>query len=99
MSSIAGIAASGLRAASMGLQAAAHNTANLATVGAGRQSVALASTPGGGVSAQVVGAAADPSAPVEDVAAMLAYRTMAGANGFVLKVADQVLGSLLDVRA
>ena len=41
----------------------------------------------------------DPAAPVEDVAAMLTYKVMAGANLFVLKVADQTLGSLLDIRA
>ena len=33
-----------------------------------------------------------------DVAATLTYKAMVGANVFVLKVADQTLGSLLDVR-
>ena len=98
MSPIAGIATSGLRAASLGMQAAAHNIANLATPDAARQSVAL-SAEAGGVSARVVEAPADPAAPLEDVAAMLTYKAMAGANLFVLKVADQTLGSLLDVRA
>ena len=41
----------------------------------------------------------DPAGPLEDVAAMLTYKAMAGANLFVLKVADQTLGSLLDIRA
>ena len=98
MSPIAGIATSGLRAASLGMQAAAHNIANLATPDAARQSVALSAEPGG-VSARVIEAPADPAAPLEDVAAMLTYKAMAGANLFVLKVADQTLGSLLDVRA
>lgn len=53
----------------------------------------------GGVSATVVEASARSAAPVEDVAAMLTYKAMAGANLFVLKVADQTLGSLLDIRA
>lgn len=99
MNAITGIATSGLRAASSGLQTAAHNLANLATPDAGRQSVALSVKAGGGVSATVVEAPADPAAPLEDVAAMLTYKAMAGANLFVLKVADQTLGSLLDTRA
>ena len=99
MNAITGIATSGLRAASSGLQAAAHNLANLATPDANRQSVALSAQAAGGVSAIVVEAPADPGAPVEDVAAMLTYKAMAGANLFVLKVADQTLGSLLDIRA
>ncbi|WP_447940266.1 hypothetical protein [Pseudoxanthomonas mexicana] len=99
MTPIAGIATSALRAASLGMQAAAHNIANLATPDAARQGVALSAGPGNGVSATVVGAEADPSAPVEDIGAMLSYRMMFGANLFVLKVADQTLGSLLDVRA
>lgn len=98
MTPIAGIATSGLRAASLGMQAAAHNIANLATPDATRQGVALSAEPSG-VSARVVEAPADPAAPLEDVAAMLTYKAMAGANLFVLKVADQTLGSLLDVRA
>lgn len=99
MTPITGIASSGLRAASLGLQAAAHNLANLATPDATRQAVMLSADAGSGVSATVVEAPDDPSAPLEDVAAMLTYKAMAGANLFVLKVADQTLGSLLDLRA
>ncbi|MCR6626750.1 MAG: hypothetical protein NVV67_10920 [Pseudoxanthomonas sp.] len=98
MNAIPGIATSGLRAASTGLQATAHNLANLATPDATRQSVALSASATGGVSATVVEAPADPAAPVEDVAAMLTYKAMAGANLFVLKVADQTLGRLLDIK-
>ncbi|MBD9479701.1 hypothetical protein [Pseudoxanthomonas sp. PXM02] len=98
MNAITGIATSGLRAASTGLQTAAQNLANLATPDATRQTVAL-SADAAGVSARVVEAPADPAAPLEDVAAMLTYKAMAGANLFVLKVADQTLGSLLDIRA
>ena len=39
MAPIAGIATSGLRAAALGMQAAAHNIANLATPDAARQKV------------------------------------------------------------
>ena len=99
MNAITGIATSGLRASSIGLQAAAHNLANLATPDATRQSVALSAEVAGGVSATVVEAPAVPTAPIEDVAAMLTYKAMAGANVFVLKVADQTLGGLLDVSA
>ena len=99
MHAITGIATSGLRAAASGLQAASHNLANLATPDARRQAVALSAQATGGVSPTVVDAPADPAAPVEDVAAMLTYKTMAGANLFVLKVADQTLGGLLDIRA
>ena len=42
MAPIAGIATSGLRAAALGMQAAAHNLANLATPDAARQTVVLA---------------------------------------------------------
>lgn len=97
MAPIAGIATSGLRAAALGMQAAAHNLANLATPDAARQAVVLSAGPGG-VAAAMVEASPDPAAPVEDVAATLTYKAMAGANVFVLKVADQTLGSLLDVR-
>jgi hypothetical protein len=99
MKAITGIATSGLRAASSGLQATAHNLANLATPDATRQTVALSAQATAGVSSTVVDAPADPAAPIEDVAAMLTYKAMAGANLFVLKVADQTLGSLLDIRA
>ena len=99
MNAITGIATSGLRAASTGLQATAHHLANLATPDATRQSVALSAEATGGVSATVVDAPADPAAPIEDVAAMLTYKVMASANLFVLKVADETLGSLLDIRA
>ena len=99
MNAITGIANSGLRAASTGLQAAAHNLANLATPDATRQAVVLSAQATGGASAHVVGASTDPVAPIEDVAAMLTYKAMAGANLFVLKVADQTLGSLLSIRA
>ena len=98
MAPIAGIATSGLRAAALGMQAAAHNLANLATPAAARPAVVLSAGPTGGVAAALVEASPDPAAPVEDVAATLTYKAMAGANVFVLKVADQTLGSLLDVR-
>lgn len=99
MTPIAGIATSGLRAAALGMQATAHNIANLATLSAARQTVVLSAGPTGGVSAAVVEALPDPAPPLEDVAATLTYKAMAGANVFVLKVADQTLGSLLDVSA
>ncbi|UOV04753.1 hypothetical protein MUU75_16955 [Pseudoxanthomonas mexicana] len=54
MTPIAGIATSGLRAAALGMQAAAHNIANLATPDAMRQKVVLSAGPTGGVSAAVV---------------------------------------------
>lgn len=98
MTPIAGIATSGLRAAALGMQAAAHNVANLATLDAARQTVVLSAGPTGGVSAAVAEAPPDPAPPLEDVAATLTYKAMAGANVFVLKVADQTLGGLLDVR-
>ena len=101
MTPIAGIATSGLRAAALCMQAAAHNLANLATPDAARQAVVLSAGPTGGVAATMVEASPDPAAPVEDVAATLTtltYKAMAGANVFVLKVADQTLGRLLDVR-
>lgn len=99
MNSFANIAVSGMRAASLGLQAAAHNVANLGNPAASRQTIGQQASPDGGVRAGIVAAAAEPAAPVTDLVDAMAYRLQFDAGAFVLKVADDTLGSLLDVSA
>ncbi|WP_411832628.1 hypothetical protein [Pseudoxanthomonas mexicana] len=99
MNAIANIAVSGMRAAAIGLQAAAHNVANLGNLAATRQSAHLEAVPEGGVRASVGPAPADPFAPLGDVVDAMAYRLQFEAGAFVLKIGDEVLGSLLDARA
>lgn len=99
LSPVSSIAVSGMRAATVGMQAAAHNVANLATSGHQRQGVAMAAGAGGGVSASVVTAAQDPAAPLSDLVDALAARQMFQANAAVLQRHNDTVGSLLDVIA
>ncbi|WP_454829830.1 hypothetical protein [Pseudoxanthomonas wuyuanensis] len=99
LSPVSSSAASGMRAAAMAMQAAAHNVANLATVDHQRQGVAMAAGAAGGVSARVVAAAQDPAAPVGDLVDVLAARQMFQANAAVLQRHNDTIGSLLDAIA
>lgn len=93
------IAQSGLQAAQLRLHSSAHNVANLQTPGFARQQVQQqAQGPLGGVQARVTPAAEGAgleAEAVEQMAASYAFK----ANVLVLRTADDVLGSLLDVRA
>ena len=94
-----GISASGMRAASLRLEAAASNVARLPIAGAPRVAVAASGASDGGVSAQIVAAGPDTGAPtsnlVEARSAVLAF----DANAQALRASDQALGFLLDVTA
>ena len=93
------IASAGLRAATLGVQAAASNVARLPVAEATRIGVAQTTAAGGGVDASLVEVGADPAAPVSDLlAAKEAVLTFA-ANATLIRRSDQMLGALLDERA
>lgn len=61
--------------------------------------MAASTQTGGGVTASVVDAAADPSALATDLVAGLSARNDFQANANVLRRSDEALGSLLNVLA
>jgi flagellar basal body rod protein FlgC len=91
------IATSGLAAARLRMDVAANNIANLATADFQRQTVATASQPGGGVSAQVVGGNGGADL-VEDIVELKLASYAFRANLLSLQHAERTLGSLLDAR-
>lgn len=93
------IAASGMRAASLRLDAAASNVARLPVPDAMRLGVAAGSLADGGVDARLVATAADPAAPVGDLIQARSAALAFDANARVLRAGDQALGFLLDVVA
>ncbi|MFT4241886.1 MAG: flagellar basal body protein [Acidovorax sp.] len=101
MASISSIGSSGLQAAQLRLNASANNVANMNTPGYRREVVAQEAAPGSaGVRAtvqrqpQADGVALEEEA-VEQMSATYAFK----ANLQTLKVQDQTLGALLDIRA
>jgi flagellar hook-associated protein FlgK len=92
-------ALSGMNAASLALATSAHNIANNQTPGFRRQSVARQATEGGGVSAEVIRADAAGASLAEDIVTQMSASYAFKANLKVLKVQDEVLGSLLDTQA
>ncbi|HCV95645.1 MAG TPA: hypothetical protein DGV23_02645 [Stenotrophomonas sp.] len=93
------MARSGLRAASLDIQAAASNVARLPVAGSTRIGVAQAALAGGGVDASLVEVAADPTAPLSDLLAAKDAVLAFSANAAVIRRSDQMLGALLDERA
>ncbi|MCF7750057.1 hypothetical protein KQ945_04820 [Bacillus subtilis subsp. subtilis] len=93
------IASSGLRAASLGVQAAASNVARLPVVDATRIGVARAAAAGGGVDAGLVEVAPDPGAPLSDLLAANEAVLAFAANATLIRRSDAMLGALLDERA
>jgi|GEM_PF-124362 hypothetical protein len=93
------IASSGLRAATLGVQAAASNVARLPVADATRIGVAQSAAAGGGVDARLVELAADPAAPVADLLAAKEAVLAFAANATVIRRSDPMLGALLDERA
>lgn len=101
VNSITSTAVSGMRAAQTRLDVSANNVANASTPGYRAQSVSQTAAPGsGGVSTSVQraqeaeGVAMEKEA-VEQMAATYAFK----ANLQVVKAQDQMMGSLLNVRA
>ncbi|GAA3984483.1 hypothetical protein GCM10022279_04650 [Comamonas faecalis] len=93
------IARSGLQAAQLHLDAAAHNTANLQTHGFRSTVVQQQAEPGAGVRAQAVantgGAPSLETQAVQQLAATYAFK----ANAVALRISDETAGHLLDTRA
>ena len=99
MTTLTAIASSGLQAAQLRSGAAAHNTANLQTPQFLRHSVPQETRSGGGEAAceQSTGQIGTPLE--EDMVAQMSATYSFKANLQTLRTADQMLGTLLDVRA
>jgi len=98
MSNALSIGLSGLNAAQLRLDSAAHNVANAQTPGFRRQQVAQQAMPQGGVQATISaerppGVSLEAEA-VEQMSASYHYK----ANLRTVQVQDEVMGSLLDIR-
>jgi hypothetical protein len=94
--SVMSIASAGMRAASLGVQAAASNVARLPVADSTRLGVALAATAGGGVTAAVVAAPDDANAPIADLLMAKQAALAFAANATVVRRQDEMLGTLLD---
>lgn len=99
MFALPSIAQSGLQAAQARLGASAHNIANMQTDGFKRETVSAQATPQGGVVVSISQAAQAGSDLTQDVVDQMSAKNAFMANVQVLKTADQMMGSLLDVRA
>ncbi|MED5618512.1 flagellar basal body rod C-terminal domain-containing protein [Ideonella sp. BN130291] len=99
MNSIANIGLSGMNAAMRQLGASAHNIANAQTPGFRRQQVLQQTLADGGVRVSVAQAAEPGEHLAEDMVQQMSASYAFKANLRVVQTQDQVLGSLLDVRA
>jgi len=90
------IASAGMRAASLGVQAAASNVARLPVTDATRLGVEQTAAAGGGVTASVITAPDDANAPIADLLTAREAALAFAANATVLRRQDQMLGTLLD---
>ena len=97
MSPISSTALSGLNAASLHLQSAAHNIANAQTPGFRRQQVLQSADPAGGVRTSLAQAAAPGDALAEDIVEQMVSSVVYRANLQTLRVERDLTGSLLDV--
>jgi flagellar hook protein FlgE len=93
-------ALSGMNAAQLGLQASAHNIANLSTEGFRREQVAPAEAANGaGVEASLTRAGTTGSAIETDLVGLLQGKNAFLANLAVFRASDRMHGSLLDIAA
>ncbi len=100
MSSIGSIASSGLRAAQLQLDSAAHNVANAATPGFRRQEAELQSEADqGGVRAQAVRAQQEGAALEADAVNQIASTYSFAANLQMLRTEDRMMGALINTKA
>ena len=99
MNSLSSIALSGMQAAQAGLQASAHNVANLQTEGFHRQELVQNERAGGGVDTDLRRATQEGSALESDVVAQLQAKNAFLANLAVFRTANRLAGVLLDTRA
>jgi flagellar hook-associated protein 1 FlgK len=91
------IAASGLQAAQAQLNVTANNIANMNTPGYTAQRVDLAAAPGGGVDVEGVQSTGNAVDPVNELLNLKQTTLYYDANGMVIRVADQMYGSLLNI--
>ena len=100
MSSIGSIASSGLRAAQLQLDSAAHNVANAATPGFRRQEAELQTEADqGGVRAQAVRAQQEGAALEADAVNQIASTYSFAANLQMLRTEDRMMGALINTKA
>jgi flagellar hook protein FlgE len=99
MNSIASIGLSGMNAAMRQLGASAHNIANAQTPGFRRQLVQQQTQAEGGVSTRLTQAAEPDEHLADDLVQQMSASYSFKANLRVVQTQDQVLGSLLDIRA
>ena len=97
MSSVSAIALSGMNAAQTGLQASAHNIANLGTRGFRREQVEQVPVVDGGVSTRLTRSADAGDAMATDMVGLLQSKNLFLANLAVFRASDRMAGSLLDV--
>ena len=87
-----------MQAAQAGLQASAHNLANLQTEGFHRQQSVQNERPGGGVDTDLRRATQEGSALESDVVAQLQAKNAFLANLAVFRTSDRLAGMWLDTR-
>ena len=96
MSRLSAISLSGMNAAQTALDAAAHNIANLSTVGFRREQVTQSAAADGGVTASLSQSAHEGAALETDVVGQLVAKNQFLANLAVFKTKDKMVGALLD---
>lgn len=89
-------AASGLQAASLRLDSAAHNVANSATPGFRRQTVQATARPEGGVDTRVDQASRPGVSLEQEIVDQIAAAASFKANAKVIETTDRTLGRWLD---
>jgi flagellar hook protein FlgE len=99
MNSISAIALSGLNAASLGMDAAAHNIANAQTRSFRREGTVQEAVAGGGVCASLTQADQPGGLREQDVVDLMAHSYEFKANLLTLRTAGDTLGTLLDTVA
>lgn len=99
MASVSSTALSGMQAAQTGLNAAAHNVANMNTEKFRRQEVVNKERADGGVTAQARQASQEGAAAETDMVAQLQAKNAFLMNLSVFKTNDKMAGALLDAKA
>jgi len=97
MSSVSAIALSGMNAAQTGLQAVAHNIANLGTRNFRREQVLQSAQAEGGVSATLTQSTETGDAMETDMVGQLQSKNAFLANLAVFRTSDRMTGTLLDM--
>jgi flagellar hook-associated protein FlgK len=99
MTSVSSTALSGMQAAQTGLNAAAHNVANMNTERFRRQEVVNQERAQGGVTTQRRQASQEGAAPETDMVAQLQAKNAFLTNLSVFKTNNKMAGALLDAKA